>query len=115
MASKSFRGIDGVLNNLISSPLPTAVEDSQDDPGLSKSSASSSSTRQLDSRRPSQLTTARRGRPVGHATQVARHKQKATFRISVDLLADYRDWSWEARCSLSALVEQAMSHYRRYR
>jgi hypothetical protein len=42
-------------------------------------------------------------------------KQKVTFRVSSDLIAEYRDWSWEARCQLSHLVERALADYRQSR
>jgi len=40
---------------------------------------------------------------------------QGTFHISRDLAAAYRDWSWEARCQLSELVEQALLTYRESR
>ncbi len=35
----------------------------------------------------------------------------APFRISSEFAAAYRNWSWEARCSLSTLVERALQEY----
>jgi len=54
---------------------------------------------------------ARRGRPPGKAIAAA-SKEKVTVRITTDLIATYRDWSWEARAQLSHLVEQALKDYR---
>ena len=54
---------------------------------------------------------ARRGRPAGKRTS-ASPREKVTLRISRHLVADYRDWSWDARCNLSHLVEQALAEYR---
>lgn len=34
------------------------------------------------------------------------------MRIATDLIATYRDWSWEARSQLSHLVEQALTDYK---
>jgi uncharacterized protein (DUF4415 family) len=56
-------------------------------------------------------TTARRGRPAGKAV-AAVPREKVTVRIATDLIATYRDWSWEARAQLSHLVEQALTEYR---
>ena len=30
-----------------------------------------------------------------------------TLRVSCELIAEYRDWSWEAKCQLGELVERA--------
>ena len=54
---------------------------------------------------------ARRGRPSGKAVAAA-PKEKVTVRIATDLIATYRDWSWEARSQLSHLVEQALTDYK---
>ena len=43
-------------------------------------------------------------------------REKVTVQISSDLINRYRDWSWDARTSLSALVETAMTdHFKRCR
>ena len=54
---------------------------------------------------------ARRGRPTGKRTS-ASPREKVTLRISRHLVADYRDWSWDARCNFSHLVERALDEYR---
>jgi len=53
---------------------------------------------------------ARRGRPPGKASAAA-PREKFTVRIATELIATYRDWSWEARSQLSHLVEQALKDY----
>ena len=35
-------------------------------------------------------------------------KEKVTLRLDAELVADYRDWSWDQRCQLGELVEQAL-------
>ena len=35
-----------------------------------------------------------------------------TLRIDAELIAQYRDWSWEERRQLGELVEQALRAYR---
>jgi hypothetical protein len=53
----------------------------------------------------------RRGRPPG-TLRAASPKEKITLRIPSSLIAVYRDWTWEARCQLSTLVQLAMEDYR---
>ena len=60
-------------------------------------------------------TGARRGRPPGNLKTTKEPKQKLTVRINRDLIAQYRDWSWEARCQLSELVERALANYQQSR
>jgi hypothetical protein len=35
--------------------------------------------------------------------------------LDASLIAEYRDWSWDARCQLSTLVEEALLAYRNRR
>jgi len=56
--------------------------------------------------------TVRRGRPPGTGTATS-PKEKVTVWITSTLIADYREWTWEARCQLSHLVERALADYRR--
>jgi hypothetical protein len=58
---------------------------------------------------------ARRGRPLGKGSELKDPKEKLTVWLSATLIADYRDWSWEARCQLSSLVENALIEYRKHR
>ncbi len=53
---------------------------------------------------------ARRGRPPGKAATTV-PKEKLTVRIATEVVATYRDWSWQARSQLSRLVEQALKDY----
>jgi len=57
----------------------------------------------------------RLGRPPGKQPINRRPKEKATLRIDTELMADYRDWSWDERCQLGELVERALADYRRRR
>lgn len=56
----------------------------------------------------------RQGRPPRKQSADAA-KEKITVRITSSLIAEYREWTWEARCQLSQLVERAMTHYRERR
>jgi uncharacterized protein (DUF4415 family) len=108
--SKQAGGILGVLDGILSqekrqpSPLPpaataiaqfpAAIDRTADNPALSRPAGS------------------RRGRPLGKVVSPGVPKEKVTLRLTTDLIATYRDWSWEARCQLSYLVEQALAEYR---
>ncbi len=97
MTGKRLEGIDGVLGNLISAPSRETGRRPNVD-------------RQPKHENPQG---ARLGRPPGKSCDGRSTKEKATLRISSSLIAEYRDRSWEARCSLSGLVERAMIEYRR--
>jgi hypothetical protein len=58
---------------------------------------------------------ARRGRPLGKGRETKEPKEKVTVWLDAKLIAQYRDWSWEARSQLSALVEDALMAYRKRR
>ena len=109
MAKKPVSGVSGVLGELIS-PEPAAKESgpkmepppTTQDPrhaGTPKTSTAPRSQR------------ARLGRPPGQSLQQTGPKEKVTLRIPSDLIAEYRDWSWDARCQLSELVERALAGY----
>lgn len=106
MSKPQGRGITGLLDQILSNsgpqpgnlpekdPLPTHLHDQ---PGSSVS---------LHVPR----VVARRGRPPGKAAAAA-PREKLTVRITTELIANYRDWSWQARSQLSHLVEQALKDY----
>ena len=97
MTGKRLQGIDGVLGNLISAPsrktdrCPNVVRQPKHENSQG----------------------ARLGRPLGKSGDARSTKEKATLWIPSSLIAEYRDRSWEVRCSLSGLVERAMIEYRR--
>lgn len=109
MASKTISGISGVLGELIS-PAPPPTESPQfSQLAMERHEAKSSSgTAQPAPPRPRR---ARLGRPPGKAIRHRGPKEKVTLRIPSNLIAEYRDWSWEARCQLSELVERALAAY----
>ena len=55
-------------------------------------------------------TKARVGRPP-QSSVAAEARQKVTVRLRPELIEGYRDWSWDARTSLSSLVEEALADY----
>ena len=109
MASKTIGGISGVLGDLISVPptlaAPTKCEQSPPDDrktgiaGIQNLSPVPSPPR------------ARLGRPPGSSPQPVGPKEKVTLRVPCELIAEYRDWSWEVRCQLGELVERALLAY----
>ena len=116
MVRERVRGIDGVLQTLLEKPIGVA-EESRGDLGntrrldLECNATGASAGKQASKRLPVQ---ARRGRPPT-SLATASAKQKVTVRIRSELIQSYRDWSWEARSSLSCLVERALIEYRDHR
>jgi len=113
MATKPIGGITGVLGELISPSATPAAS-----PRPEQRSPKGRQPDPVDVREPQAITgpqRARVGRPLARSLRRAGHKEKVTFRINSDLIAQYRDWSWEARCQLGELVEQALTTYRESR
>lgn len=115
MNGKSLRGIDGVLGNLISSPIQNMADAHKTTQQTKPRVPSIPVVQRATANGCSAPQGARRGRPLGRPCDVRRPKEKVTLRISSELATEYRDWSWEARCSLSALVEKALADYSRGR
>jgi len=109
MAGKKISGISGVLGELISPAPPPAESPRSSQLVIERPEAKSSGTAQPTPPRPRR---ARLGRPPGKPARHRGPKEKVTLRIPSSLIAEYRDWSWEARCQLSELVEQALAAYR---
>jgi len=114
MASKTISGISGILGDLIS-PAPSPTESPQPSQlAIERLDAKSSDAERPTPPRPRR---ARLGRPLGKTTRHRGPKEKVTLRIPSNLIAEYRDWTWEAGCQLSELVERALINYgelRRY-
>jgi len=93
MIRQPLPGIDGVLDNLLTPgrahAVPNANAESAPMNHARVSAASDSSS--------SHATGARRGRPLGTNCREGVGKEKVTFRVSCDLAAAYRGWSWEVR------------------
>ena len=109
MASKTIGGISGVLGELISVPptsaAPTKREQSPPD---DRKTGIADIPNVPPTPSPSR---ARLGRPPGRSLQPEGPKEKVTLRVPCELIAEYRDWSWEARCQLGELVERALLTY----
>jgi len=89
MVKKEMQGVNGVLQELISEERMEATNQH----GRIK---------------------ARAGRPLS-ARSHSLKREKVTFTIRPDLIDSYRDWSWDARTSVSSLVEAALADFRRSR
>jgi hypothetical protein len=113
------KGISGILDQIV------GVNDARQPPSSPKSCPPANDALQtqhclLPGEEPKHKRSiqARRGRPLGTVhSPASRHEPKAkvTLWISQNLIDQYRDWSWEARCPLSALVERAMEKHRNCR
>ena len=113
MAKKQVSGISGVLGELISEE-PTPEEPaSKKQPSAPRRDPETTAALEPPSTSPRQ--SARLGRPPGNGLRQSGPKEKVTLRVPSDLIAEYRDWSWEARCQLSELVERALVAYRKSR
>jgi hypothetical protein len=113
MAAKTIGGINGVLQGLISAEdMPAVPLPAEMPPPESHTSATVVSSPQPPA--PNSPRT-RLGRPPRSGIRHSTPKEKVTLRIRSDLIAEYRDWSWESRCQISNLVERALLAYRNSR
>jgi hypothetical protein len=113
MARKTISGISGVLEELISPATASTASATHDPRWPATFPRNTGSAESPESSRGQGCRCARLGRPPGSQRLSSSPKQKITLRVSSNLITDYRDWSWEARCQLSDLVEQALLAYQR--
>lgn len=92
------QGVNGVLQTLLTEPAKFA----------NKRESPRRNTKAVSSDRPA--TKARLGRPP-QSSVADEPRQKVTVRLRPELIEGYRDWSWDARTSLSSLVEEALTDY----
>jgi uncharacterized protein (DUF4415 family) len=112
MATKTIGGISGVLGELISTAPVSTESPRQEHASAPRQEPHPAGDLQSTGPR---ARRARLGRPPGNTRRETVPKEKVTLRIPSDLIAEYRDWSWEARCQLSELVEQALVTYQESR
>lgn len=111
MSKQLLGGIHNVLDGLLSAAEPQPVQSDAKSPKLvEKPHVKIAKTPAAKTPPPAKISTARRGRPLGKAT-MAEPKTKVTLWLSQSLVDSYRDWSWEARCQFSHLVERALVGY----
>jgi hypothetical protein len=111
MKVKRINGIDRVLDQVLTSPLPAHYPAAENPADGKKTAPRIPRAYFADDRSVPGRVEARRGRPAGKQTSASSPTEKVTLRISRCLVADYRDWSWDARCHLSHLVERALADY----
>ncbi len=108
MAHKNLGGITGVLGELISPPAPAHATPP---PAALPTFTPKAHPSEKKSKCKPITIRSRLGRPPGRRAGVERPKEKITVRIDAELIAAYRDWSWEARCQVGELVERALGQY----
>jgi uncharacterized protein (DUF4415 family) len=99
--------LDGILITATSSPSKAANNPTINSP--------KSDTHRANEPEETKRIGARRGRPLGKGRESKYPKEKVTVWLDANLIAQYRDWSWEARSQLSTLVEDALTDYRKRR
>jgi hypothetical protein len=109
VASKTIGGISGVLGDLISLAPTPAASSGLEQPQHSGRKAGPPGNPSPPTAPPHGC--ARLGRPPLSGRQTTVPKQKVTLRVPSNLIDEYRDWSWEARCQLGELVERALRTY----
>jgi hypothetical protein len=104
-------GIGGILDGILTSaPISHSKAASN-----SASKSPKSDTHHANEPEKTTRIGARRGRPLGKGRERKEPKEKVTVWLDAKLIAQYRNWSWEARSQLSALVEDALTDYRKRR
>jgi hypothetical protein len=106
MSTPQIRGVTGLLDGILSPARQTATDFHNGSQPKTAVSAGQVATSPV----PPPSTPVRRGRPPGNTAAVAQ-KEKVTVWITSSLIARYRDWTWEARCQISHLVERALADY----
>jgi hypothetical protein len=110
MNKQSLGGIHNVLDGLLSPVSPPSALPEAESPKLVEKHRAKI-VKPIVTETPSQTSTARRGRPLGKSMPAGQPKAKVTLWLSQTLVDSYRDWSWEARCQFSHLVERALEDY----
>jgi hypothetical protein len=109
VAHKNLGGITGVLGELIS---PAAMAHATPPPPAALPTFMPKAHRSEKQSKCKPITIrSRLGRPPGRRAGVEKPKEKITVRIDAELIAAYRDWSWEARCQVGELVERALRQF----
>ena len=102
----TIQGVNGVLQTLLSDK----PEPGMPQPEKSEKDRKTCRTNQMPAPSNRLTTKARLGRPP-QSSVAAEARQKVTVRLQPELIEGYRDWSWDARTSLSSLVEEALADY----
>ena len=106
----SLPGINGVLDGILS-PKAKPPAAPRITPHAQKTASLMPEATATERSPVTSRTGARRGRPMGSSTPKRPPREKVTLLLGENLIAEYRDWSWDVRCHLSALVERALTEY----
>jgi hypothetical protein len=109
MSKQDVGGIHNVLDGLLSPVHQPSVSSEAESPKPVEKHRAAMAKPKIP-KTPPKTAGARRGRPLGQSTPVE-PKSKVTLWLSQPLVNSYRDWSWEARCQFSHLVERALADY----
>jgi hypothetical protein len=113
MEGRTDTGVKGFFNDF-GKAVPVKAKPLQVEP--TKPSVATPTPPAVPPKRPAskktEIVRARVGRPPGAASGTRPQKGRATMYINQALLDYYRDWSWDARCSLGELIERAMVAYK---
>jgi uncharacterized protein (DUF4415 family) len=110
MSKQTIGGIHNVLDALLSPAKPPSVlPEVESQKPVKKHRVETAKA--IAKETPPQASGARRGRPLGKSTAAGQPKSKVTLWLSQKLVESYRDWSWDARCQFSHLVERALADY----
>ena len=112
MARSPIAGISGILGELIGNSPGGETEGPNAQTAIGEQSPRSRTSPATNPPKQPRCR-ARLGRPAGRGQCTEGPKEKVTLRINADVIACYRDWSWEKRCQLGELVEQALATYLR--
>jgi hypothetical protein len=110
MTAQKLGNINGILDQFLSVKRQDAEVGK---PTLAAGNTSKEKPRANSLPSPEKPVQVRRGRPPGKTSENIPPKEKVTLWINRDLIAQYRDWSWEVRCQLSPLIEEAMQEFRK--
>jgi hypothetical protein len=120
------RGVSGVLGGLIGNPAPSPVREQpreakevavivEERPAATNEPRPTPepAPRRKESRGVTEKPKARRGRPPGsqRAGEGPVERKKVTLRIKSSLIDEYIEWSWNRRCQLGQLIEEALESY----
>jgi len=108
MTAAQVRGITGLLDGILS----PAQKAHPNHPSARRPKTNRRTPESPSTPTPHFPVRVKRGRPPGKGIATA-PKEKVTVWITSTLIADYREWTWEARCQLSHLVERALADYQR--
>ena len=112
MSTAQVRGITGLLDGILTPDERPAArpagKPSEDAPSMTDRPTDSLVGR-VDTPKHTRPTV-RRGRPPGRG-RISQPKEKVTVWIERGLIDSYRDWTWQARCQLSHIVERALAAY----